>query len=130
MISKIKSTAANNTVAQNVLHATHRIWLAGLGAFATVQAEGSKVLNDLTKEGASVEAKGLRFANDGIEKAIATTTEVAAKVRGAYQTRIVEPVRQRLGLGAATLGLPARQDIVALTRRVEELSAQVRALRA
>ena len=130
MISKVKSKVAQNPVAENVLKSGHQIWLAGLGAFAAAQAEGSKVFKDLVKEGASVEAKGLKLANDGIEKTIAKGSEVFAKVRGAYESRLAQPVERRLGGGLAKFGLPARQDIVTLTRRVEELSQQERALRA
>jgi len=129
MIRKVKAKVAENPAAEKALQTTHKIWLAGLGAFAAAQAEGGRLFKQLAKEGASVEAKGFKIANDSIEKTIAVGSGVFAKARGGFETRVVKPVSDKLGQGVAKFGLPARQDIVALTRQVEALAEQVRALR-
>ncbi|PAK99390.1 poly(hydroxyalkanoate) granule-associated protein, partial [Staphylococcus hominis] len=41
-----------------------QIWLAGLGVFARAQAEGSRVFDDLVKEGESVDARNREQAGD------------------------------------------------------------------
>jgi poly(hydroxyalkanoate) granule-associated protein len=128
MISKVKAKVATYPAAENVLKSGHQIWLAGLGAFAAAQAEGAKVFKELVKEGAVVESKGIKLANDQIEKTITKASETFAKARGGFQTRLAQPVTTRVNSGLAKFGLPARNDILELSRRVEELSAQVRAL--
>ena len=130
MIRKVKAKVVEHPAAEMAKQTTHKIWLAGLGAFAAAQTEGERVFKGLVKEGASVEAKGLKLANDGIEKTITLGSQVFAKARGGFEARVVKPVSDKLGSGVAKFGLPARHDIVALTRRVEELAEQVRALRA
>ncbi len=129
MLKQVKAKVTANPYAENAMNGAHQIWLAGLGAFAAAQAEGGKVFKSLVKEGASVEAKGFKIANDGIEKTIATGSEVFAKVRGAFETKVAQPVNQTVGKGLSRFGLPARNDLVELTQRVEALSQQVRALR-
>lgn len=130
MLKQVKAKIATHPYAENAINSTRSLWLAGLGAFATVQTEGGRVFNDLVKEGASVEAKGFKMANDGIEKTIATGSQLFAKVREGFETRVAQPMNARVGKGIARFGLPARNDLVVLTQRVEELSQQVRALRA
>lgn len=130
MLKQVKTKVQANPYAETAMNTAHQVWLAGLGAFAAAQTEGGKVFKGLVKEGASVEAKGLKIANDGIEKTIATGSEVFAKVRGAFEARVAQPVNRTMGKGLARFGLPARNDLVVLTKRVEELSQQVRALRA
>ena len=51
-------------VSQAVLDSSRQIWLAGLGAFARAQAEGTKVFETLVKQGESLESKTRKAASD------------------------------------------------------------------
>jgi hypothetical protein len=52
MVKKFKAIGENQ-LAQTVKDSAHQIWLAGLGAFAKAQEEGTKVFDALVKEGES-----------------------------------------------------------------------------
>ena len=53
MVKKTDNPDFVNTVRDSA----QQIWLAGLGAFAKAQAEGSKVFESLVKEGSTVQRK-------------------------------------------------------------------------
>lgn len=128
MLNKVKAKVTANPRAELVLKSGHQIWLAGLGAFAAAQAESKKVFKDLVKEGSAVEGKGIKLANDQIEKTIAQASGAFAKARAGFDHRLAKPVQGGLNAGLAKFGLPARNDILELTKRVEELSRQVKTL--
>ena len=83
----LKKTKAGATVgeageakdmSQSVLDSSRQIWLAGLGAFARAQAEGTKVFETLVKQGESLESKTRKAASD-----------TAAMARGAASARSI-----------------------------------------
>ncbi|HVL10638.1 MAG TPA: phasin family protein, partial [Burkholderiaceae bacterium] len=55
--------------AESVRASAQQIWLAGLGAFAKAQAEGSKVFEGLVKEGADMQDKTQAAAREGLHEA-------------------------------------------------------------
>ena len=57
MAQKLKEAADDGKITQLVLSSAHQIWLAGLGAFAKAQAEGTKLFDSLVKEGEAVQAR-------------------------------------------------------------------------
>ena len=95
--------------ASAVRTSAQQIWEAGLGAFAKAQEEGSRVFSRLVSEGHELQQ---RHADEQVADAAAASFE--------------EQVRRVV----AAMDVPARQDIEALQRRVEELSAAVAALSA
>ena len=49
-------------LSQAVLNSSHQIWLAGLGAFSRAQQEGTKVFENLVRQGQQLESKTRRAA--------------------------------------------------------------------
>ena len=60
-----------------VKESSSQIWLAGLGAFAKAQEEGSKVFEALVKEGAGLQKKFRQFADAQVSD---VTNEVSGKI--------------------------------------------------
>ena len=62
-------TRQEKTVQDDLKESAHRIWLAGLGALAAAEQEGTKMFNRLVDRGRDVEAKGRTEAKDQYDKA-------------------------------------------------------------
>ena len=65
MVKKFK-TLSENQLAQTVRESAQQIWLAGLGAYAKAQEEGSKVFDALVKEGETIQKKTRKAADEKI----------------------------------------------------------------
>src|SRR5258708_15551082 len=77
--SSAKHAGDAKDMSQAVLDSSRQIWLAGLGAFARAQAEGTKVFETLVKQGESLESRTRKAAAD-----------TAALARGAAQAKVKE----------------------------------------
>ncbi|WP_291984853.1 phasin family protein [Candidatus Accumulibacter sp. ACC007] len=123
MGKKLKELAGDvkeNQLASTVKDSAQQIWLAGLGAFAKAQEEGGKVFDALVKEGESIQAKTRKATDEKI-------AEVAGKATGTWD-RLEHVFEDRVARALGSLGVPSKQDIDRLSRRVVDLSAAVQAL--
>ena len=106
----------------------HKIWLAGLGALAAAEEEGTKVFNRLVDRGRDVESRGKGDFQETVDRAKAKVDEAKAKVGDTVETwsgKLDEAVTSTLH----RLGVPTREEIRTLTQRVEELNAKVEQLK-
>lgn len=115
------STTQDKTLQDDLKESAHRIWLAGLGALAAAEQEGSKVFNRLVERGRDFESKGREEAKEQYDKARtkaeSTWSDVSSKVDEAVAGALHR------------LGVPTRDEIRNLTQKVEELTAKVETLR-
>lgn len=111
----------DKTLQDDLKESAHRIWLAGLGALAAAEQEGTKVFNRLVERGREFETKGRDEVKDTYEKARTkaetTWSDVSSKVDEAVAGALHR------------LGVPTRDEIRTLTQKVEELTAKVESLR-
>ena len=123
MGKKLKELAGGTTenqLASTVKESAQQIWLAGLGAFAKAQEEGGKVFDALVKEGESIQSKTRKVTDQKL-------SEVAGKATGTWD-RLEQVFEDRVARALGSLGVPSKQDIESLSKRVVELSAAVQAL--
>jgi poly(hydroxyalkanoate) granule-associated protein len=117
----METTTQEKTLQDDLKESAHRIWLAGLGALAAAEQEGSKVFNRLVERGRDFESKGREEAKEQYEKARtkaeSTWSDVSSKVDEAVAGALHR------------LGVPTRDEIRTLTQKVEELTAKVETLR-
>lgn len=92
-----------------------QVWLAGLGALALTEEEGSKFFHSLVKKGEVVEKKSKARIDDVVDAA----KKVPATTIGTIERRTDETFQQVM----KRLGIPTRKDIDLLTRRIEKLTA-------
>lgn len=120
-MSKTMKTVKRMPVVQE---AAEQIYLAGLGAFALAEEEGSKVFENLVKAG-----KGLEKMNKArVQKLLNQVQGKVGNVReGAQHTfgRITAPIDAGVTTALHRLGVPTRKEIGLLTKRVEELTKSV-----
>lgn len=104
------------------------VWLAGLGALATVEEEGSKLFNRLID-------RGKQFEKDRREELKEVTEEMSEKAREQRDealSQLEEAGEETQSLLLDTVntafdrfGVPTRSEVDRLSERVETLSKQV-----
>lgn len=106
----------------------HQIWLAGLGAVAQAQAQGSKAFETLVNDGLAFQQKGQEEARQRFEEA---TERFASMAQGLGQQAVgridkLEHVfEERVARALHRLGMPTLQDMADLQARVADLEAQL-----
>ena len=100
-----------------------QIWLAGLGALARAQEEGSKLFDTLVREGASLQDK-LPEAQERVQRARDRMAGVAAKASDRLEGLFDDQVAKAL----ERLDVPLGSEVDALTARVEALERALAAL--
>jgi poly(hydroxyalkanoate) granule-associated protein len=135
MVKKMKSVADvkadNNQLAAAVKESAQQIWLAGLGAFAKAQEEGTKVFETLVKEGGSIQMRTRAVAEEKLGEVTGKVTKVAGEVsKQATQSwdKLEQVFEQRVERALGRLGVPTSKEVKGLIARVEELNASVQAL--
>ena len=89
MVKKTKpvaDTKSDNQLAAAVKDSAQQIWLAGLGAFAKAQEEGSKVFENLVKEGRGIQRRTRAMT----EEKIGEVTGKVGKVAGDLSKQATE----------------------------------------
>lgn len=119
-----KKKIAVEEMQKNMKDSAQKIWLAGLGALATAEEEGGKLFKNLVKKGEAYESKAkgkLEGLKDQVEdvagKARKTATGAWDRVEEAWDDKVAGTLRR--------IGVPSKDEISHLTRRVEELTAMV-----
>ncbi|MEJ2086251.1 MAG: phasin family protein [Acidobacteriota bacterium] len=105
---------------KEIRDSAHKIWLAGLGALTSAEEEGTKLFNKLVEKGESFEGRGRKqFAKvqKKVESAVGQAESSWEKLGDAFDDRVASAINR--------LGVPSRDEIVTLTKRVEELTLKV-----
>ncbi|BCD85186.1 hypothetical protein PSm6_15930 [Pseudomonas solani] len=132
-VVKKKVEETKTTVLSDVRLYARKIWLAGLGAYAKAGQEGADYLRDLVKAGESVEKQGRKVVDARVEAANSQIDSVKGSVKGSV-TGVKEKVEvqldkiekafdNRVAVALNRLGIPSRQDVEALSAKLDELSA-------
>jgi len=126
-------SAANEAsgLGKTVMDSAQQIWLAGLGAFAKAQEEGGKLFESLVKEGAALDAKTRKFTEAKVAEARGNVESTLGQVRERSQEtwdKLEKVFEDRVSRALGRLGIPGREELKTLTKRVEDLSREVRKL--
>lgn len=134
---KLKSAAKKATshaggdarhLGKSVIDSAQQIWLAGLGAFAKAQQEGSKLFEALVKEGTSLEAKTRKFTQSKVDEARGNVESTLGQVRERSQEtwdKLEKVFEDRVSRSLKRLGIPGNADIKRLEARIDQLSAAI-----
>jgi poly(hydroxyalkanoate) granule-associated protein len=132
MVRKLKAMAEgaskDSQLAAAIKESAHQIWLAGLGAFAKTQEEGRKVFEALVKEGSSIQKRTVKMTEDKLAEVTGRFAKVAGNMQkqanGTWD-KLESVFEERVERALSRLGVPTRREIAQLTKRVEELTAEV-----
>ena len=115
----------NGKTPQNELkESANKVWLAGLGALATASEEGGKMFEQLVKKGQSFEPKVM----SQVDKAKGKFEVAKGKAEKAW-TKIEGNIDQRVTAAIHRIGVPTRDEIKELSKRVAELTSKVEGLK-
>jgi poly(hydroxyalkanoate) granule-associated protein len=137
MLKKAKAGGAGEQagkakdISQAVLDSSRQIWLAGLGAFARAQAEGTKVFETLVKQGESLESKTRKAASDTAAMARGAATAKVKEVQkgvGGTWDKLEQVFEDRVERALSKLGVYTQNDVERLTERVDALAEAVNEL--
>ena len=120
VVKKLKSVGIDSQLSATIRDSAEQIWLAGLGAFAKAQEEGTRVYDALIREGEAIQKKTRKVTEDKV-------TEMAAKATGTWD-KLEQVFENRVARSLNSLGVPTKDDVAQLAKRVAELKAEVEKL--
>jgi poly(hydroxyalkanoate) granule-associated protein len=115
-------------MSDNVKEQAQQIWLAGLGAFAKAQEDGTKAFEKLVSDGITMQRKVSTTAEEKLAEATQKAAQAAhtlsdratgqwGKLEGIFEERVAKALH--------SLGLPTTEEMAALHARVAALEAQL-----
>ncbi len=108
-----------------------QVWLAGVGAFARAQTEGTKIFETLVKEGLALEQTTRKVAGkqvDAVRGAVEHKVGQARERASDTWDRLEKVFEDRVQRALRRLEVPSRDDLGALVERVDVLNAELRKL--
>ena len=107
---------------------TRKAWLAGLGAYAKAGQEGYDYFKELVKTGETVEKDGKKLVNKKIDAVNERVDDLKSDAVQAVEGRLEQienAFDKRVARALNRVGMPSRNDLDALSVRLEQLSALV-----
>jgi poly(hydroxyalkanoate) granule-associated protein len=122
-------TSDDDNAKDRIKDSAQQIWLAGLGAFAKMQEEGSKAFEALVKDGVGLQKKTQQAAEETLAQAQARMAglagEIGGKAAGGWG-KLENIFEERVARAMANLGAPSAEEFAALQARVEALEARLK----
>ena len=115
-------------MSDNVKEQAQQIWLAGLGAFAKAQEDGTKAFEKLVTDGITMQRKVQSTAEEKMAEASQKVSQAAHQFneRATGQWDKLEHIfEDRVSKALSRLGIPNAQDKAALHERIASLEAQL-----
>ncbi|MFC3551807.1 phasin family protein [Lysobacter cavernae] len=116
-------------LSKTLSESAQQIWLAGVGAFARAQSEGTKLFEGLVKEGLSLEQTARKFAGgqaDAVRDVVESRVDQARERAADTWDRLEKVFEERVHRALVKLGVPGRDDLGELSRRVDALTTELR----
>jgi len=120
VVKKLKAVSRDSQLSATIRESAQQIWLAGLGAFAKAQEEGNRVFDALIREGEAIQKRTRKITEDKV-------TEMAARATGTWD-KLEQVFESRVARSLNSLGVPTKDDVAQLAKRVAELKAEVEKL--
>jgi poly(hydroxyalkanoate) granule-associated protein len=108
----------------DIMDSAHKVWLAGLGAVAMAEEEGGKFLSSLMEKGQKLEGK----SKEQVEKAKGTVAGMKTVAESYWET-FGRTIDDQMTTVIHRIGVPTKDEIEALTKKVEDLTVAVDNLR-
>jgi poly(hydroxyalkanoate) granule-associated protein len=133
MAKKLDDTGApadadHSHLANAVKDSAQQIWLAGLGAFAKAQEEGSKVFEALVKEGTGLQQKTQQKTQaqlDDVGQKLNKAASDLSKQATEGWDRLETVFEDRVARAMHRMGMPSQGELQVLKERVAALEAKV-----
>ena len=116
-------------MSRSIVGSAQQIWMAGMGAFHRAQGEGSKLFEALVHEGMSIEQNTRKLATgsvDAVRDAVEDRVGVVRERAVDTWDRLEKVFEDRVQRALNRLGVPGREDLAELNKRVHELNGELR----
>lgn len=110
-----------------MIETAQKIWLAGLGAMALAQQEGGKLVAESNKLFQTLVEKGEEMESEG-QSPMARVKDVAGGAEQAW-TNVQALIDAQIVAVLHRLGVPTKDEITKLGKRVEHLTHSIEALK-
>jgi len=127
--SSAKGKPTPEQLSRTLSESAQQVWLAGVGAFSRAQTEGTKLFEALIKEGLKLEQNAMKFAGgqaDVMRGAVENTVGQARDRATDTWDRLEKVFEDRVQRALNKLGVPGRDDLNELSRKVDTLTAELR----
>jgi len=114
-------------MSEHMKESAQQIWLAGMGAFAKAQQEGTKVFETLVKDGTQLQAatqQAQAKVTEAAHKMSAMATDMGQRASG-QMDKLEGIFEERVAKALQSMGLPSAQALSELEARVAALEAQL-----
>lgn len=118
-------------LSRSIMESAQQIWQAGMGAFGRAQHEGSKLFENLVKEGISLEKQTRQLATgkvDVVRGVVEKNVEQVKERAADTWDRLEKVFEERVQRALNRLGVPSKEDLQGLSKRVDQLNAELRKL--
>jgi len=119
------------TLSRSIMESAQGIWLAGMGAFNRAQEEGSRLFENLVKEGSSIEQKTRKLATgrvDAVRDAVENRVEQVRDRATDTWDKLEKIFEERVQRALNRLGVPGHEDLGHLSKRVDALTQELKKL--
>lgn len=129
--SKAGASNKAEALSRSIMDSAQQIWTAGVGAFARAQGEGTKLFENLVKEGSQLEKVTRKLASGKVEVVRDVVENRVGQVKErAVDTwdRLEKVFEERVQRSLNRLGVPSKEDLQGLSKRVDQLNGELRKL--
>ncbi len=122
-----KKKNQEKSIVESLSGRAREVWLAGLGALASVEQEGTKVFKSLVDKGEDFEKRG----KDQIDEIYSDVSEKYKEIEGKVKSKFnkaEDELDENLQELIHKMGVPTQDEIKELTTQVEKLVKKVDAL--
>jgi poly(hydroxyalkanoate) granule-associated protein len=126
-----RQTGSATPPAASLTPPTQQVWLAGLGALAKAQEQGSKAIEALLNDGLAFQRKSQAEAQQRLQEATERLSQMAGSLGQSASLRVdkLEHLfEDRVAKALHSLGMPSLVDMQMLSARVAHLESQLQAL--
>jgi len=95
----------------------HKVWLAGLGAWARAQEQGTELFDELVERGREVVAQRKERVKDDLEKMGTWLDNAFSRIGSELDSKLKEMLEH--------MGVPKKGDVDDLARKIDELDARL-----
>ncbi len=112
---------------RKVSESAQQVWLAGLGALARAQNEGSRLFDSLVKEGEAAEERSREESARGqtLRDTVENTLGQARDRAAGTWDRVEKNFEDRVHRVLRRMDIPSRSDIEALNERLDALNRRL-----
>jgi poly(hydroxyalkanoate) granule-associated protein len=125
---KNRKPESDSQLADRIKDSARQIWLAGLGAYTKAEEDAGRFFERLVQEGELLESKTRGVVEKQIKSVEDRVEGVRERASGTWD-KLETMFDQRVSGALRRLGIPRREDIEALQRRIDALEAELRRLR-